>query len=360
MKRQEGGFAMTFNTAAACARLSGAIAGLVCLGLGMSLHAASADPVADFYRGKTVTLIVGFPPGGGYDANLRVLSRHIGRFIPGQPNVVVSNMPGAGSLTSANYLYRSAPADGTMMGMFASSTAVEPILGDKSAQFDPLKFSWIGSMAQDVAYCGVWQAPGVAKDFDEMMTKETIFGGAGPTAITYQHPMVIKNVLGAKIKVVSGYGGTRDVNLAMNRGEVNGTCGLFTSSIQSQWPNEVKSGQLKLVIQMGAKKSDTFGPVPSVFDYAKTDEQRAIFDVHFGQLLLARPLTAPPGVPADRVAALQKALFNTLKDPTFLEEAQRSGIEVDPATADQIRALLSKYVALPPDIIHKALAAMGR
>jgi tripartite-type tricarboxylate transporter receptor subunit TctC len=321
---------------------------------------AAAQSVADFYRGKTVTLIVGFPPGGGYDANIRALGRHLGKHIPGQPTVVVSNMPGPGSLTAANYIYRSAPADGTVMGMFASSTTIEPIFGNKAARFDPLKFSWIGSMAQDVAYCAVWQAPGVARSFDEMMTKETIFGGAGPTAITYQHPMVLKNVLGAKIKVVTGYSGTRDVHLAMNRGEVNGTCGLFTSSILSQWPDDVKSGRLKLVIQGGARKADTFGPVPSVFDYARTDEQRAILEVHFRQLLLARPLAAPPGLPPERLAALQTALFDTLKDQEFLAEARRSGIEVAPATADEIRALLTKFKALPPDIIQKALHAMGR
>jgi tripartite-type tricarboxylate transporter receptor subunit TctC len=325
-----------------------------------STQPAAAQSIADFYRGRTVTLIVGFPPGGGYDANIRALGRHLGKHIPGQPTVVVSNMPGAGSLTAANYIYRSAPADGTTMGMFASSTTIEPIFGNKAAQFDPLKFGWIGSIAQDVAYCAVWQAPGAARNFDEMMTKETIFGGAGLTAITYQHPMVLKNVLGARIKVVTGYGGTRDVNLAMNRGEVNGTCGLFTSSILSQWPDDVKSGKLKLVIQGGARKADTFGPVPSVFDYAKTDEQRAILDVHFRQLLLARPLAAPPGLPPERLAALQTALFDTLKDPEFLADAHRGGIEVDPATADDIHALLSKFEALPPDIIQKAFHAMGR
>jgi len=328
--------------------------------LAASCSSVAAEPVADFYRGRTVTLLVGFPPGGGYDTNIRMLGRHIGRFIPGEPTVTISNMPGAGSLTSANYLYRSAPADGSVLAMFSSSSAMEAILGNKAALFDPLKFSWIGSMSQDVAFCGVWQAPGAAKSFDDMLKFESIIGGGGQAAITYQHPMVLKNVLGAKLNVVTGYAGTRDINLAMNRGEVNGSCGLFTSSITSQWASEVKSGQLKLVIQMGPKKTDMFGEIPSVFDYVRTDEQRAILDVHFKQLLLARPLAGPPDLPSDRLDALQKAFFQTLDDPKFQADAERTGVEVDPVTPTQIRELLQSFAAMPNALRAKALEVMGR
>jgi tripartite-type tricarboxylate transporter receptor subunit TctC len=321
---------------------------------------AQAEPVEDFYRGRTINLIVGFPPGGGYDANVRVLSRHLGRFIPGEPTVTVSNMPGAGSLTAANYLYRSSPADGTVLGMFSSSSAMEPILGNKAATFDPLKFSWIGSMSQDVAFCGMWQGPGVPTRFDEMLKVESIIGGGGQAAITYQHPMVLKNVLGAKLNVVNGYAGTRDINLAMNRGEVNGSCGLFTSSIMSQWADEVKSGRLKLVVQMGAKKTDVFGDIPSVFDYARTDEQRAIMDVHFRQLLLARPLAGPPDIPKDRLDALRKAFFQTLDDPQFRAEAAKLGVEVDPVTPDRIEQFLKANSGISRELREKALSAMGR
>src|SRR6195256_4547904 len=210
---------------------------------------AQADAVADFYKGKTLSLIAGFPPGGGYDTYVRVLARHFGRFIPGQPLVVASNMPGAGSLTAANHIYGKAVPDGLSLAMFASSAAMEPLLGNKAALFDATKFSWVGSMSNDVAYCGVWQSPGTAATFDEMLTKETIWGGGAAAAITFQHPMVLKNVLHAKIKVISGYAGTRDINLAMQRGEVNGTCGLFASSIKAQFSDEVKTGKLKVVIQ---------------------------------------------------------------------------------------------------------------
>ena len=321
---------------------------------------AQADSVAEFYKSKTVTLIAGFPPGGGYDTYVRILSRHYGRFIPGQPAVVASNMPGAGSLTAANHIYNKAPADGTALAMFASSAAMEPLLGNKAAAFDATKFSWIGSMSQDVAYCGVWQAPGAAATFDEMMTKETIFGGGGAAAITSQHPMVMKNILGAKIRVILGYPGTRDINLAMHRGEVNGTCGMFASSVKAQFMDDVRSGRLKLVVQMGSKKSDEFGNIPSVFDYAKTDEDRAVLDVHFKQLLLGRPLAGPPGIPADRLKALREALVATMKDPEFLAEANRVGLDIEPASPEEVAELLKRFAAYPADVFSRAQEAIGR
>ena len=330
------------------------------MAIAAAIGPARADAVAEFYAGKTLTLISGFPPGGGYDAYTRLLQRHYGRHIPGRPAVVVSNMPGAGSLVAANHIYQSAPRDGTVLAVFSSSAAVEPILGNKAALFDPVRFSWIGSMAQDVAYCGVWQEAGAPSSFEEMRTKETIFGGGGTAAITYQHPMVLKNILGAKIRVVTGYSGTREINLAMNRGEVSGSCGLFTASIQSQWPDDVKSGRLKLVIQMGNKKSDTFGNVPSVFDYAKSEEDRAVLEVHFGQLLLARPLAGPPGIPPERLMALREAFLATMKDEQFLADATKNGIEIDPATGDEVQATLARFAAFPKPTLARAAEAMSR
>jgi tripartite-type tricarboxylate transporter receptor subunit TctC len=321
---------------------------------------ARADSVSDFYKGKTVNLIAGFPPGGGYDTYVRVLARHYGRFIPGQPTVVASNMPGAGSLTAANQIYNKTAPDGLSLAMFASSAAMEPLLGNKAALFDPAKFSWIGSMSNDVAFCGVWQGPGVAASFDEMLTKETIWGGGAPAAITFQHPMVLKNVLHAKIKVIPGYAGTRDINLAMQRDEVNGTCGLFASSIKAQFADDVKAGRLKVVIQMGSKTSNEFGKVPSVFDYAKTDEDRAVLDVHFKQLLLGRPLAGPPGIPADRLKALRDGLAATMKDKDFMAEAQKAGLDIDPASPEEVEALLKRLASFPPEIFRKAQEAIGR
>jgi tripartite-type tricarboxylate transporter receptor subunit TctC len=321
---------------------------------------ARADAVSDFYAGKTVTLVAGFPPGGGYDTYVRVLARHFGRHIPGRPNIVASNMPGAGSLTAANFTYAKTAPDGLSLTMFASSAAMEPLLGNKAARFDPAKFSWLGSLSQDAAFCGVWRHPGGATTFDEMLTRETIIGGGAPAAITYQHPMVIKNVLKANFKVIPGYKGTRDINIAMQRGEVNGTCGMFASSVKSQFAAEVKDGRMTLFIQMGSKRSDEFGRIPSVFDYAKTEEDRAILQFHFGQLLLGRPLAGPPGIPTERLDALRAALAATAKDPQFLAEAKKAGLDIDFAGADDVIALLKQFAAFTPAILAKAKTAMGR
>ena len=331
-------------------------------GLAASSRWVRADPVSDFYSHKTLSLIVGFPPGGGYDTNGRVLAQHLGKFIPGHPAVVPSNMPGAGSMTAANHIFNDQPKDGSVLGMFASSAIMEPLLGDKAALFDPTKFSWIGSMSQEVAYCGVWQTPGAATSFDQMLKsdQDTIFGGGAPAAVTYQHPLILKNVLGAHVRLIPGYAGTRAIDLAMQRGEVKGICGLYTSSIKADFLDDVKSGRMKLVIQMGPKKSTAFGDVPSVYDYAKTDAQRAVLDVYFKQLVLGRPVAGPPGIPPDRLAALRTAFMTTMQDKDFLAEANKVGLDIDPATADEVEKLLAHFATFSPETFAAARAAIGR
>jgi tripartite-type tricarboxylate transporter receptor subunit TctC len=335
-------------------------ASMTALCLATVTNISRADAVSDFYKGRSLSLIAGFPPGGGYDTYVRILACHYGRHIPGQPSVIASNMPGAGSLLAANYIYGKATPDGLAMAMFASSAVMEPLLGNKSALFEATKFSWIGSMSNDVAYCGVWQTPGAATTFDEMMSKETIIGGGATAAITFQHPMVLKNVLHANIRVIAGYAGTREINLAMHRGEVNGTCGMFGSSIKAQFLDDVKAGRLKLFIQMGSKTSNEFGTIPSVFDYAKTDQDRAVLEVHFKQLLLGRPWAAPPGVPADRLKALREALTATMRDPEFMAEANKAGLDIDPASAEEAEDLLKRFAAYPAEVFRKAQEAIGR
>ena len=321
---------------------------------------AQADPVEDFYKGKTFTFVSGYPPGGGYDAYARIFGRHFGRFLPGHPTVVVNSMPGAGSMLAANYLYNNAPADGTVVGLFGSSVLMEPLFGNPAAKFDARKYSWLGSMSQDVSHCGMWVSPGVPMTFQDMFKTKSVIGGGAPAAVTYQHPMILKNVLGVNIDVVAGYPGSREINLAMARGEVNGTCALFTSSINTQYADDVKSGRMKIVVQMGAKKMNTFGDVPSVYDFAKTDEQRQIMEAHFAPLMLARPIMGPPAIPTDRLAALRNAFFDMMKDKDFLEEAQKTGIEIDPVTPDVVQALLYKFSSYPPDIMQKAAKALER
>jgi tripartite-type tricarboxylate transporter receptor subunit TctC len=322
----------------------------------------AAQSAADFYKGTTVSVIIGFPAGGGYDTYGRVLARHLGNHIPGKPTVVAKNMPGAGALKAANYLYNSAPKDGSEIGIIASSTLMEPLMGNEQAHFESTKFSWIGSMSQDVGFCGVNPKKSGITSFDQWLAKKTeiIFGASGPAAITYQHPMVLKNVLGANARVISGYQGTKDVSLAMQRGEVTGICGMFVSSVSSQYHPLIESGDMTLVIQMGPEKTDVFGKIPSVFDYAKTDEQRKVLQIHFGQLKLARPFMAPPGVPIDRLAGLSKAFADSLKDPGLLADAKKAQIDISYVSGDAARKLLAQFADYPKAALEKAKHAMGR
>lgn len=347
---------MTYSKKIAVAKtaltLAGALAGT------LAVAPANAQGAAEFFKGKTVTINIGFPPGGGYDANGRMLARHFGKFIPGNPNVIAANMPGAGSLVAANTVFNTAPKDGTSLVIFAASVAVEAILGNPAVKFDPLAYNWLGSMAQEVAYCGVWQKPGVASDWAGVMKQETIFGGGAPAAITSQHPAVLKNVLGAKIRIIPGYRGTADINLAMQKGEVNGGCGMFGSSIRSQWAQYLTGGQLKLVLQMGAAKSKEFGDIPAAMDFARTDEDKAVLEIHFGQLLLSRPVAAPPGVPADRVAALREAFMAVMKDKDFLAESKKAGLDINPVSASESLAMLKRFSAYPRAALDRARAAV--
>ena len=311
-------------------------------------------------KGKTVNVSIGFGAGGGYDTYGRLLAAHYAKFLPGNPVVVPRNMPGAGGLKLLNYLASVAPKDGTEVGVFASSTAMEPLMGNAQAKFDPMKFSWIGSMDQDVSYCGLWLLPGAPKSFQELMTREATFGDSGPGATSHQHPLILKNVLGAKIRAISGYQGSRSVHLAMERGEVTGACGMVSSAIKSQWLDDVKSGNLKLIIQMGPKKSSEFGDVPSVYDFVKNDEDRAVLDVHFKQILLARPVAAPPGLSPEMLTAMRVAFNATMTDSDFLAQAKKFNVSIDPASGEQVQALISQLMNYPPAIIAKARAAIER
>jgi tripartite-type tricarboxylate transporter receptor subunit TctC len=327
-----------------------------------ALAAAPASAQPDF-RGETIAIQIGYGPGGGYDTYGRALARHYGRFIPGNPTVVPKNMPGAGSLRAANYIYNLTARDAVEIGLFSSSTAMEPLMGNEQAKFEAAKFGWIGSMNQDVSFCGIWQGADRPTAFADMLrrdSKELIFGSAGPAAISHQHPLILKNVLGANIRVISGYQGQKQVNLAMQRGEVHGACGLFASSIKAQWMPNVKAGELKLFLQMGPKRSDEFGRVDDVFDFVKSEEDRKVLELHFKQTILGRPFAASPNLPKDRLALLRKAFLDTMKNADFLADARKLNLDIDVATADEVQRLLAGFANYPRAVIEKAKAAIGR
>jgi hypothetical protein len=270
-------------------------------------------------------------------------------------------MPGAGTLRAANYIYNVAAKDGTELANFSSSAAMEPLMDNDQAKFHAGKFSWIGSMNQEINFCGIWQTPGAPKSFADVLKQETIFATAGGlTSFGYQHPLIFKNVFGAKVQIVSGYTGLPQAYVAMQQGEAQGLCGLVRTHIRSLWPNDVKEGRFKLIVQLGPKTTDELGPIPSIFDFVKTDEDRKVLAFHFNTKLLGRPLAGPPGVPAARLAILRKGFEDTMQDSEFLAEAHKSNLDIDPATHEQVEQLLARFADYPKAVLEKAKLAIAR
>jgi tripartite-type tricarboxylate transporter receptor subunit TctC len=320
---------------------------------------AARDAVAeDFYKGKTITILVGFGAGGGYDTTSRLFARRFGDHIPGKPTVVVQNMPGAGSMIVANYLFTVAPKNGTTLGVFASSTALEPLFGNPKAKFDPRKFEWIGSMHRDIASCAVWNGAGAGiKTLEDLLkSKKTIvFGSTSPTAITSQHPLFLKNMFNAPIKVIYGFKGTKAVSIAMQQGEVDGSCGMFESSVRSAYDSHIKKGELKIIVQFGRDKTvPYFGDATQMYKLLKTDADKKVADVIFEQTQLARPLAAPPGTPKEQVAILRKAMTATFKDPEMIADGKKVQVDFDPMSGEEAAKVINDFYATPPELVKKA------
>ncbi|HEX3503663.1 MAG TPA: tripartite tricarboxylate transporter substrate-binding protein [Xanthobacteraceae bacterium] len=320
-------------------------------------QAARAQDPAAFYAGKSIDLDIGYSVGGGYDLYGRLVARHIGKHIPGNPAVVPKNMEGAGSLRLANYLYSAAPRDGTVIGTVARGIAFDPLLNQNGAQYDAPKFSWIGSANNEVSVCVALRATGITK-FDELYTKTLTIGSTGTADDTYQFPAVINNVLGTKFKIVTGYPGGNDVSLAIERGEVAGRCGWSWSSVMTTRPAWVANKTIAVLVQLSLAKHPDLPDVPLIVDEAKTDEQRQIFKLIFSRQTMGRPYLAPPGIPADRLAALRKAFDDTMADKEFLADAEQNKFEINPVSGEQIEALVKEGYATPPEVVKKAVAAL--
>ena len=316
--------------------------------------AAKADPVADFYKGKTVTIQVGTAPGGGYDTTARIFAQNFGRHIPGNPNVVVQNVPGSGGMKEANALYNIEPRDGTVLGDFSANVILEPLYGNKQARYDSLKFGWIGSMDVDVQACGVWKGAGVGiKTFDDLVhAKKTItFGSTAPSGGTSLYPLFFKNAFGAPVKVINGYKTTKEVLLAMARGELDGTCGITqaTSAVGMQ------SGNLDVLIHIGMDRHiPVYGKAIAISDVAKSGELRKIAELVFNPGLMTRPLATPPGVPQARVAALRKAFMENMRDPETVTVAKQANMALTPMDGEEVERLIAGFMATPRELVKKA------
>lgn len=328
--------------------------------LGAAAIPAHAGSVADFYKGRQVSIQVGFGAGGGYDTTTRLVARHLGKYIPGNPNVIVQNVPGAGSMKVANYLYNAAPKDGTLLGVFSSSVAVQPIFGNKKAKFDIKKFNWIGSMHSDIQSCGVWKGAGMGiKTLPDLLAskKEVIFGATSPASPTSQFPLFLKNALGAKIKVITGYKGTKGINLAMQRGEVQGTCGMYESSVKGAFLRHYESGDLGIFMQVGIdRKAPFFGNATQIYTTLKSDEHRKIAELIFRPAELTRPLAAPPGTPKERVAALRKAMLDAINSDAFKADSKKIKVDFRPMSGKKAAELFASFYATTPALVKKAHA----
>lgn len=314
---------------------------------------AKSDAVTDFYKGKTFTIIVGQEPGTGFDIYSRTLSRHIGRYIPGNPSIVVQNMPGASGVNAFNWLYNVAAKDGTLMGTASQNVVMEPLFGNPSAKYDATKFIWIGNMEESASICGIAPDTGITT-FEELLTKEVVFGGTGPTGPLGQAARALNLVLGAKLKIIYGYKGSASVKLALQKGEVKGICGLPWSTVKSFWKDTLDAGQFKPIIQLSAAPLPELGKIAHVNDYVKNDEQRQVVELIFGQLVLGRIYAMPPGVPADRVSALRKAFMATLADKEFLSDAEKTRIDIIPSTGEQVEQLIRRFYSASPAVVERA------
>jgi tripartite-type tricarboxylate transporter receptor subunit TctC len=316
-----------------------------------------AQTPAEFYRGKTVEIYVGYTVGGGYDLYARLLARHIGKHIPGNPTVIAKNMEGAASLRLANWLYQVGPKDGSVFGTIGRGTAFDPIFGQKGAQFDGTKFTWIGSANDEVSVCVAWYTSGVTK-FDDVLHQALTIGGTGPSDDTVQFPRVLNAVLGAKFNVVAGYPGGNDVILAMERGEVQGRCGWSWSSVKVTHKAWIDERKINVLIQLSLTKHPDITDVPLITELATTSEQKQIIKLIFARQVMGRPFLAPPGVPADRVEALRKAFMDTMNDKDFLADAEKSQFEITPVPGERVQQLVSEIYQTPADIARKAAATL--
>jgi tripartite-type tricarboxylate transporter receptor subunit TctC len=318
------------------------------------LAAAHAQSVAEFYKGKAVDVYIGTSVGGGYDTYARVLSRHIGKYIPGNPSVVPKNMEGGGGMRLANFLYNAANKDGSTFGIFNRGIGFDQLLGSKSAQFDATKFSWVGSTNNEISVCVAWHTTGVTR-WQDMLTQELVVGASGPAADTFQFPKIANGVLGTKFKIISGYPGGNDIDLAMERGEVQGRCGWSWTAVKATHQPWLDQKKINILFQMGLSKHADLPNVPLIVELAKTDEDRAIFKMIFARQVMAWPFAAPPGVPKDRADALRKAFMDTMKDKDFLAEASKANLDINPVPGDEIQKLVVDIYGTPAPVVQKAL-----
>ena len=315
---------------------------------------AADESVEAFYKGKTITLLVGSSAGGGYDTYARMIARYMGRHMPGNPGVVVSNMAGAGSNVAANFIYNAAPKDGTMVGVLYGGAPLEPLIGTTPVQHDPSKSQFLGSANNDVYIC-VARKDAPIQNFDDLFKSE-VLAGAGVASSTSDFPAVLDAVLGTKFKLVLGYPGSREIALAIDKKEVDAACGLAWPSASVTNPGWFgETGTMRIIVQTHVKGHPELNAmgIPNAMSFAKTDEQKQMLELFFSQEIFGRPYVVAPQVPKDRVEALRKAFWETLHDPDLLADAKKANLEVDPVPAEEVQKIIANVYAAPRELTQK-------
>ena len=318
------------------------------------LVAIPRAPADEFYKGKTLTFVVGFSAGGGFDTYTRLIARHFGKHVPGNPTVVVENRTGAGSLIAANYIFHQAPKDGTVIGNWIGPLVLQQVLGNKAAKFDGRKFGWLGAPVSDSGVCALTQASGIKTMDDWIKSKRPIkIGGTAPGSTTDDVPRLVQAALGIPMKLVEGYKGTAKIRLAAESGEIDGGCWAW-ESIKPTWAKALQSGEVRIVLQSIEKAHPELKNVPLAMQYAKSDEARALLAIANGTYSRGvRPYSVPPDVPQDRLQLLRKAFMETLRDPDLLAEAKKSKIDIDPVDGPTVAELMAGLYEFKPEFKSK-------
>jgi tripartite-type tricarboxylate transporter receptor subunit TctC len=320
---------------------------------------AAQDAVEQFYKGKQISVIVGSSSGGGYDTYARLLARHFGSAMPGNPTMVVQNMSGAGSNRAAGYIYSVAPKDGTAAAAIFPGAVLQPLLSDAPVSHDPNKLIYLGSANSDVYVCYV-RSDAPVKTFKDVLTKELIIGASNPGATTYDLPLLLNSVLGTKFRIVTGYAGSREMTLALERGEVQGACGIGWTGIETMHPDWFAKDTIRVLVQLSTKGHDDLNKrgVPRAEELAQSEDDKKVIRLVFSQGIFGRPFVLPPGVPGERVAALRKAFVAAFNDKTLRAEADKMQLDVDPMSGDELQKLVADLYDTPPRLVERARQAL--
>lgn len=314
---------------------------------------AAADPVADFYRGRTITLIVSQSAGGDYDARARLLGRHLDRHIPGNPRLIVQNMPGAGGMRAASYVYNIAPRDGSVIGMPDQLAPLSQAFGEKGVEFDCTRMSYLANTSSSPIVMVSWHTSPV-KRFEDLLTHELVIGGTGASSASVLVPLMVNSLIGTRFRPIPGYPGGNEIYLAMEKGEVAGRATQSWSGWKAQKPDWIAQRKINLLVQTGSRRHPELPDVPLLLDHARSTEDRRILEIYLAPVEIARPFLVGPDVPAERVAALRRAFDAAMTDPALLAEAERSRIEIEPMRGEDVQAIVERIVRAPSGVIARA------